>query len=172
MCIYYRNCASEMIFYLQEREGFSTTPVAMPTRIAKKGFPTVHQLDSSDLSPLPGDSAKAAPPHPLTGRGVATPPKKKKSLFAQQLESRGLEYFGIEVSKEPGMAQPSQLAFKKDFVEPVAIMGGASFVVNTREEHSESAAGAMGGAHEMEVDDAGGVAREEFESDASQTWKR
>lgn len=103
---------------------------------------------------------------------MARPPKKKKSLFAQQLESHGLEYFGIEVSEEPGMVQPSQPVFKKDYVEPVAIMGGASFAIKTQKERLESATGVTGGGHEMEVDDEGGVAREEFESDASQTWKR
>ena len=160
---------------VQEREGFSTTPVVMPTRVTKRGFPTVHELDSSYLSALPADTEKTDPSLPPTGRGVAKPPKKKMSLFAQQLERHGLEYFGIEVNEEvAGVFQQSQPTFKKDFVQPVTIVGGVSSAVTVRDtlmEQSDVAA-ATGIVQDMEVEDGEGVAREEFESDASQTWKR
>ena len=106
---------------------------------------------------------------------MAKPLKKKKSLFAQQLERHGLEYFGIEVN-EPSGATATHTSFKKDFVEPVTIMRGVR--ASLREAHvketaqPKSAIVMTSGQDSMEVDDGGGVAREEFESDASQTWKR
>ena len=157
---------------IQEHEGFASSPVAMPTRMTKKGFPTVHQLDFSSLSGLAAQP-DLSPSH--LGQGVAKPPKKKKSLFAQQLERHGLEYFGIEVN-EPTGTTATHTSFKKDFVEPVTLMGGVR--ASLREAHvremvqSESAMVMTGGQDSMEVDGGGGVAREEFESDASQTWKR
>ena len=110
---------------------------------------------------------------------MAKPPKKKKSLFAQQLEAHGLEYFGIEMNEEAsGMTRAT--AFKKDYVEPVTLGGsvlsssGNSYVEEGRAEmEGQSAAVAVGGGgRDMEVDDSGGVAREEFESGASQAWNR
>lgn len=158
---------------MQEREGFASSPVAMPTRMTRKGFPTVHQLDFSSLSGLTAQP-DVSPSH-MEG-GMAQPPKKKKSLFAQQLERHGLEYFGIEVT-EPTGAMATHSSFKKDFVEPVKLIGGVRS--STKEAHvkervqSESAIINMtGGQDSMELDEGGGVAREEFESDASQTWKR
>ena len=109
---------------------------------------------------------------------MAKPPKKKKSLFAQQLEKHGLEYFGIEVNEHPEeTATRTTVPFKKDIVDPVTL----GLVVSPGEKsgrerekmvetESEDVATV---AQDMEVDDdAGGVAREEFESDASQAWKR
>ena len=162
----------------QEHEGFSASSVTMPTRMTKKGFPTVHQLDFSSLTAAPGSSAQTNTSQ-LEGRGMAKPPKKKKSLFAQQLEKHGLEYFGIEISKEmAGVGTPVTI-FKKDYVEPVTLGGTVSlsggsplkYSVEERMEGESAAVGVSGG-QDMEVEGSGGVAREEFESGASQAWDR
>ena len=165
-----------ILYTLQEREGFSASSVAMPTRMTKKGFPTVHQLDFSSLTTPPASSTQTDTSQ-LKGRGMAKPPKKKKSLFAQQLESHGLEYFGIEV-KEGAGAVTQATVFKKDFVEPVTLGGivslsGGSPTKEREEERMESEGAAVaGGGQDMEVEGSGGVARAEFESGASQTWDR
>ena len=166
----------------QEHEGFSASSIAMPTRMTKAGFPTVHQLDLSSLSSLPdvpGQSQSTS--SALTGGGgrgvgiggVAIPPKKKKSLFAQQLEKHGLEYFGIEVSEAPEATR--QTAFQKDYVEPVSL-GGELIKGRERERikrpGSEGVATIAADTQDIEVGDGGGgVARMDFESDASQAWK-
>ena len=149
--------------------------------MTKKGFPTVHQLDFSSLTAAPGSSSSTqTDTTQLKGRGgTAKPPEKKKSLFAQQLEAHGLEYFGIEVNEEAGgMTQAA--AFRKDYVEPVTLGGsvlsssGNSLIEKGRAEmEGQSAAVAGGGGgQDMEVEDGGGVARDEFESGASQAWNR
>ena len=169
----------------QEHEGFSTSPVTMPTKMTRKGFPTVHQLDFSSLPGVTTPQADPSSSH-FRGRGgggeggggLAKPPKKKKSLFAQQLERHGLGYFGIEVN-ELSKETTTQAVFKKDFVEPVTLVGGVSssreMSANEREMVMQSTKGPSfeaGALDNMEVDDGKGVAREEFESGASQTWKR
>lgn len=150
--------------------------------MTKTGFPTVHQLDFSSLTAAPGSSSSTqTDTAQQEGRGgTAKAPKKKKSLFAQQLERHGLEYFGIEVKEEAsGMTQAT--TFKKDYVEPVTLGGSVlSLSGNSRVEEgraevegqSAAVAGGGGGGQDMEVEDSGGVAREEFESGASQTWNR
>lgn len=165
-----------IIFVFQEREGFALFPVAMPTRMTKKGFPIVHQLD---FGSMPGQVVQPdLSPSQLRG-GMAESSKKKKSLFARQLERHGLEYFGIEVNELTG-TKTVQTSFKKDFVEPVTLVGGVQSP-SSREVHveqrgkvtqSEGAITVTDGQDTMEVDDGGGVTREEFESDASETWKR
>ena len=151
--------------------------------MTKKGFPTVHQLDFSSLTAAPDSSSStqtdSTPPEPQGG--MAKPPKKKKSLFAQQLERHGLEYFGIEVNEEAG-GMTHATAFKKDYVEPVTLGGSvlsfsSSAVVagvdSGRMEGQSTTAMASGDTgQDMEVEDSGGVAREEFESGASQAWNR
>ena len=64
-----------MLSAIQERST-GDTPIAMPTRIATRGFPTVHELDR---------------------RTVSGPPslKPKKSLFACHYDSHTPEFFGI-----------------------------------------------------------------------------
>ena len=151
--------------------------------MTKKGFPTVHQLDFSSLTTAPDSSSStqtnSTPPEPQGG--MAKPPKKKKSLFAQQLERHGLEYFGIEVNEEAG-GMTHATAFKKDYVEPVTLGGSVlsssssavdAGVDSERVEGQSTTAMASGdGGQDMEVEDSGGVAREEFESGASQAWNR
>ena len=154
--------------------------------MTKKGFPTVHQLDFSSLPAAPGSSGSTQTHTPpqleghSSGGGMAKPPKKKKSLFAQQLERHGLEYFGIEVNEGAG-GMDQGAAFEKDYVEPVALGGsvlpssGNSPVGEGRaatEGQSVSVAGGGGGSLDAEMEDSGGVAREEFESGASQAWNR
>ena len=153
----------------------------MPTRMTKKGFPTVHQLDFSSLMAAPDSSSSTQTDstHPEAQGGMAKPPKK--SLFAQQLERHGLEYFGIEVNEEAG-GMTHATAFKKDYVEPVTLGGSVlsssssavdAGVDSERMEGQSTTAMASGdGAQDMEVEDSGGVAREEFESGASQAWNR
>ena len=90
---------------------------------------------------------------------MAKPPKKKKSLFAQQLERHGLEYFGIEVN-EPSGATATHTSFKKDFVEPVTIMRGvraSSSEAHVKETAQPKSAIVMtSGQDSMEVDGGGG----------------
>lgn len=139
----------------------------MPIRMTKKGFPTVHQLDLNSLS------ASLARPQTdtLSSQSGSEPPKKKKSLFAQQFERHGLEYFGIEVTELAG--SEAQTAFKKDFVQPIALGGSVSSEDSSVKEKVLSGSAAISAdAQDMEVDDGGGVAREEFESGASQAWGR
>jgi hypothetical protein len=151
--------------------------------MTKKGFPTVHQLDFSSLTAASDSSSSiqtdAIPPEDRGG--MAKPPKKKKSLFAQQLESHGLEYFGIEVNEDAG-GTTLATAFKKDYVEPVSIGGSvlsssSAGDVCVHEEKMEGqstviATTSSDGGQDMEVEGSGGVAREEFESGASQAWNR
>ena len=147
--------------------------------MTKKGFPTVHQLDFSSLAATSGSSSSVQTDSSPLGHGMAKPPKKKKSLFAQQLERHGLEYFGIEENKEVGVMTQAT-AFKKDYVEPVTL--GGSVLSSSGDFHVEedgerlegqsaAVAGGVGGQN-MEVEGSEGVAREEFESGASKAWDR
>ena len=161
----------------QEHEGFSASSVTMPTRMTKTGFPTVHQLDLSSLTAAPDSSSSTKVDTPPQGQGsMVKPHKKKKSLFAQQLEKHGLEYFGIEVNEEAG-GRTQSAAFKKDYVEPISLGGsvlssaGVEEIGEKMEGQSTAVAGGDGG-QDMEVEGSGGVAREEFESGASQAWNR
>lgn len=152
--------------------------------MTKKGFPTVHQLDFSSLTTTPGSSTQTDS-SPLGHGGIAKPPKKKKSLFAQQLERHGLEYFGIEVNEEVGGITQAT-AFKKDYVEPVTLGGNVLLSSSSGDSRVEEAEGGerlegqsaavagagAGGGQDMEVESSEGVAREEFESGASHAWDR
>ena len=167
------------MFTLQEHEGFSSPLVAVPTRMTKKGFPTVHQLDFSALKTTLDVSAQSGSSSQVEAGGtIATTPAKKKSLFAQQLEQHGLEYFGVEVNEgDERMTQAA--AFKKDYVEPVSL-GGSVLSPRNGSVVKEGGAGegaegqsaeVAGGGQDMEVECGRGVVREEFESGASQAWE-
>lgn len=76
-------------------------PVTMPTRVTKRGFPSVHELDWKKQSPH-----KDTHTH-------SQKKKKKKSLFAQQFDTHSIEYFGFEFKPTN-----QTTACERDKVEP------------------------------------------------------
>lgn len=84
--------------------------MCFPTRVTKHGFPTVHELD-----------LKATLKAEDTAQGSSGRKKQaKKSLFAQQFESHGPEYFGLELQTQVHVAESS---VRRDVVEPVNFAG-------------------------------------------------
>ena len=82
--------------------------MCLPTRLTKHGFPTVHELD------LKATSKAEDATEGLSGRKK----QAKKSLFAQQFESHGPEYFGLELQTQAHVAETS---VRRDVVEPVKL---------------------------------------------------
>ena len=80
----------------------------MPTRLTKHGFPTVHELDLKAVSKAE-DTTEGS-----SGRKK----QAKKSLFAQQFESHGPEYFGLELQ-----TQVAESSVRRDVVQPVNFAG-------------------------------------------------
>ena len=75
------------------------------TRHTKHGFPTVHELD-----------LKSVAAQPVEGKAA------RKSLFAQQFESHGPEYFGIEFQA----SHMTSVAVDRDRVEPISLYSNSS----------------------------------------------
>lgn len=82
--------------------------MCLPTRLTKHGFPTVHELD------LKATSKAEDATEGLSGRKK----QAKQSLFAQQFESHGPEYFGLELQTQAHVAETS---VRRDVVEPVKL---------------------------------------------------
>ena len=79
--------------------------MCLPTRLTKHGFPTVHELDLKATSKAE-DATEGRKKQP------------KKSLFAQQFESHGPEYFGLELQTQ---AHVTETSVRRDVVEPVKL---------------------------------------------------
>ena len=84
--------------------------MCLPARLTKHGFPSVHELDLKAVSEVE-DATEGS-----SGRKK----QAKKSLFAQQFESHGLEYFGLELQTQVHVAESS---VRRDVVEPVNFAG-------------------------------------------------
>lgn len=102
---------TKMLAEIQEHDTFTSPPVSMPTSLTKHGFPTVHAIDFQRVPKVASRDGNKG---------------KKKSLFAQQFETHGAEYFGIEL-QPPGVSSvAASVHTHRDRVEPVQL--GGSFL--------------------------------------------
>lgn len=149
----------------------------MPTRPARHGFPTVHELVDVTATgqPLQIAGPSTAPTSGWDGREVGR--RGGASLFAQQFDSHSPEFFGIE--SEQLFLSPGSVT--QDRVEPVAVMtvskpGGRE--AHQRELESVGTqpvsvgASSADGLSESLVTHKDPSAREEFASEASRVWDR
>lgn len=137
-------------------------------RLTKRGFPSVHALDGDVVS----ESSKSSDDRPKRDGKVTAP----KSLFAQQFEKHGLEYFGIEASRE---MQPEQTAapFPRDLVEPISL-GSSSIEIehgsggNSKLSVQSVVTEPMATIDTTTVLHDKGEERDEYGSKAAQSWDR
>ena len=95
-------------------------PIAMPTWMTSRGFPSVQQLDWESVARDSETSAKSQ--------------NKKKSLFAKQFETHSPEFFGFEF-KPTNQTQ----ATDRDKVQPFDLSSSASLPSETPPTSEESA---------------------------------
>lgn len=131
---------------LKERDFLASSAVMqMTTGHAKHGFPVVPELD---LARTPVIAAK-----------------KKKSLFAEQFESKDMAFFGIESTSSTISLIPSE----RDFVEPIFIsqVTGRQSLDRRPEDAPEA------GSSCSDMEHSGGtMLKDVYSSTASETWDR
>lgn len=119
---------------------------------AKHGFPVVPELD---FARTPADDSSDA-----------KKPKKKKSLFAEQFESKDMAFFGIDVTSSTLSSMPSE----RDFVEPIFISQlTGRLSIDRRPEDAPEAEGDSC----SDMDQSGDMMlKDDYSSTASETWDR